>query len=238
MIRLNKKSIILFGIMTFVVIMSFGVISATNIIATISTIEPVIQGHSVELPQGGTNGTAPWSSCSISTIVDPNHNTLVSGVSMTMVVPGSFIYILSGSNTTILGKYTVTGTCTDGINIVPFAYTFPVTTTGRSDSLSFWISLILIILSLIIIVIAFMWDNLYVAFIAGTLFIMTGILITTKGFGSILDIYSNAVGIIILGLGLIIFLATSFHYGEDLSSAFGLEKKEKDPHDYFNDEDE
>ena len=232
---LSKRTLILFGIMLLAILMSISNISATGESATIQTIEPVVQGHSVTLPQGGTNGTAPWSYCNISTIVNPDHVTLVSDKGMT-ATGTSFVYILGGANTTTLGTYTVTGFCGDGVNVQPFAYRFPITTTGRDNSLSLWIMLVILVFSIILLIMAFILDNIYIAFLSSVLWIITGILIYFYGFGDISDIYTRAISFVTLAIGVMIFFAASFHHddGEGIAKAFGLDNKEEvDEHDYF-----
>ena len=148
----------------------------------------------------------------------------------------SFVYVLAGANTTTLGTYTVTGYCGDGLNKQPFAYTFPVTTTGRDNSLSLWITLILLAFSIILLIMAFTFDSIYIAFLSGILWIVSGILIYFYGFGNLSDMYTAAIAMVTLAIGLIIIFASAFHHddGEGLAKAFGLDNKEEvDEHDYF-----
>jgi len=233
---MNKRNIILFGIVILSILISFASVSAIGESDTIPALAPVTQGHSVELPQGGTNGTAMWSYCNISTIVNPDHNTIVNDVVMTQTGT-SFIYVLPGSNTSILGTYTVTGYCGDGINKKPFAYTFPVTTTGRDNSISLWIMMVLLAFGVILFIIAFSIDNIYIAFLSSLIWIIAGILIYIYGFGNLSDMYTRAISMVTLAIGLIIFFASSFHHddGEGIARAFGLDKKgeEGDDYDYF-----
>lgn len=235
MIQLNKKNLILFGIIILLTIMSLSNINATGELESIPAIQPVVQGHSVTLPQGGTNGTAPWSYCNISTIVDPNHNILVHDVMMTSLGT-SFTYLLGSPNTTQLGIYTVTGYCGDGLNKQSFAYTFEVTTTGKDNSLSLWIMFALIGFGIILLIIAFTLDNIYIAFLSSLLWIISGILVYFYGFGNISDVYTSAIAMVTLAIGIMIFFAAAFHHddGEGIAKAFGLDKKEEvDEHDYF-----
>lgn len=231
----SKKNLILFGIMLLTLVMSFGTVNATGEMSTIPTLEPVVQGHSVTLPQGGTNGTDAWSYCNISTIVNPDHIILFSDVIMT-ISGSSFSFILPGANTTTLGTYTVTGFCGDGFNKQPFAYKFPVTTTGRDNSLSLWIMLVLLAFSIILLIMAFSMDNIYIAFLSGVLWIVSGILVYFYGFGDISDMYTRSISFVTLAIGIMVFFAASFHHedGEGIVKAFGLDKKEEgDDYDYF-----
>jgi len=235
MIRQNNKKLMLIGFILLSILMSISSISAVGESDTIPRIEPVTQGHSVSLPQGGTNGTDAWMYCNISTIIDPDHNILVQDV--VMVSSGtSFSYVLPGSNTVVLGTYTVTGYCGDGFNKISFAYTFPVTTTGRDNSLSLWIMSVLLVFSIVILIMAFSLDNIYIAFLSGSLWIIGGILIYFYGFGNISDMYTRALSFVTLAIGIMIFFAAAFHHddGEGIAKAFGLDKKDEgDEYDYF-----
>jgi hypothetical protein len=231
----NRKNIIVIIFLALTILISMSMVSATGELETIPTLEPVTQGHSVELPQGGTNGTAAWSYCNISTIVDPDHNTIVHDVVRT-ATGTSFIYVLPGSNTSKLGTYTVTGYCGDGINKISFNYKFPVTTTGRDNSISLWIMMVLLAFGIILFIIAFAVDNIYIAFLSSVIWVVAGILIYVYGFGNLSDMYTRAISMVTLAIGLIIFFASSFHHddGEGIAKAFGLDKKEdKDEYDYF-----
>jgi hypothetical protein len=211
-------------------------VSATGELATIPTIEPVVQGQPVQLPQGGTNGTHVWTFCNISTLVSPDHQFLIRDVAMILSGTG-FSFIVPGTNTTQLGTYTVTGICGDGYNLISFAYTFDVTTTGKDNSLSLWIMLVILVFSIVLLIMAFAMDNIYVAFLSGCLWILAGILIYFYGFGDISDLYTRGIAFVTLAIGLIVFFAAAFHHddGEGISKAFGLDKKEEaDEHDYFN----
>lgn len=205
----------------------------------LATIGTVTQFNAISLPQGGSNGTDSWPNCNITSITDPDQLIIIRDTAMTK--SGSdFNYTLPGTNTSKLGEYIVRTMCYDGHNMIPGAYRFEVTTTGKSDDLSFWISLILVGLALIVLLLAFMFDSIYVAFMAGSLFIISGVLIYLKGFGSIQDVYSNTIAMVLLGFGLITMFASAFYHDgdNDLSAAFGIEKKEKDPYDYFEGEEE
>ena len=232
-----NKTLLICLLLSFTWILPVSIIEATaGDFISIPTIEPVIQGHSVNLPQGGSNGTAPWSSCIISTLIDPNHNNLVLDSAMTALGTSSFNYVLPGSNTSILGIYTVSGSCSDGLNTQAFAYTFEVTTTGKDNTSSLWVMLVLLCFSIVILVMAFSFDSIYMAFLSGTLWIISGVLIYFYGFGNISDVYTRAMSFVTLAIGLIIFFAAAFHHGdgENLADAFGLDNKEEvDEHDYF-----
>jgi hypothetical protein len=199
----------------------------------------VKQNTQVSLPQSGSNGTAPWLYCNITTVYDPNHLSLV--VDKQMTKRGStFNYTLSNSYTTALGIYIVEGVCGDGNYYEPFAYSFEVTTTGNKSSISLWISIILMLVSVVFLILSLMLDNRYMGFITGILFIVSGLYIMIYGFGSMADMYTRTVGIVLLGVGLIVFFISAFNNYNDsedegFKKIFGIDKKEEeDETDYFN----
>jgi hypothetical protein len=148
----------------------------------------------------------------------------------------SFDFQLNGANTSQLGIYTVTGYCGDGYNKQSFAYTFEVTTTGKDNSISLWVMLVLLIFSVVLLMIAFALDNIYIAFLSGVLWIVSGLLVYLYGFGNVSDMYTNAIAMIIMAIGIMIFFAAAFHHdsGEGISKAFGLDKEdEEEDYDYF-----
>ena len=225
-------------VMLATLVASTFVVSAVDI-QQVATIGSVTQFTAISLPQGGSNGTDSWSNCNITSVVNPNHVTILGNAPMTKI-GSDFNYTLDQYNTSILGTYTVRTVCYDGYNVIPGGYTFEVTTTGKYDDLSFWISLIIVIFALVVLLLAYMFDSIYIAFMSGALFIISGVMIYLKGFGSIQDMYTNAIGIVLLGFGLIVTFASAFYHDgpQSMAEAFGIEREEKDPYDYFEGKDE
>jgi hypothetical protein len=205
----------------------------------ISSLAEVKQGSSVILPQSGTNGTASWEFCNITNVFAPDHTAKISNVPM--VKNGfSFTYLLDGAYTNNLGTYIVEGICGDGYNVESFAYTFKVTTTGSTGSSSLWVALILIIFSIIFLVISIALDNEYLGFLTGVLFIVAGIYVMIYGFGNMADMYTRAIGMVLLGVGLLIFFISAFYAYDDKDAGgfkklLGLEEKSEpfDDTDHF-----
>jgi hypothetical protein len=204
----------------------------TDTIGIIPSIPEVKQFTSVSLPQSGSNGTAAWIFCNITTIYAPNHDALIKDVVMTK--RGSvFNYTLTGSYTSTLGTYIVEGICGDGNNFIPFAYQFSVTTTGGESSISLWIALILIVVAIILFIMAIMLDSEYIGFISGIIFIVAGLYVMVYGFGNMADMYTRAIGIVLLALGLLIFFISAFYaYDDPEANGFkrllGLDNKQED----------
>jgi uncharacterized protein YjeT (DUF2065 family) len=220
-------------VMFFICMFLLPQISATGN-GYISSLSEVKQRSSVMLPQAGTNGTSSWAFCNITNIFGPDNTIRLSN--LVMLKNGfSFTYQLVGNYTSDLGTYVVEGICGDGYNIEPFAYTFKVTTTGDASSSSLWISLILIIFSIIFLIISLILDNEYLGFITGVLFLVSGIYVMIYGFGDMADLYTRAIGMVLIGIGLLIFFISAFYaYDDPEATGFkrllGLEEK-SEPHD-------
>jgi len=227
-----NKNFLLFlvGLSLLFTFMSAGFVSAEG-----ELYGQVQRYSSVLLTQQCTNGTGTCDGCNITSILDPDQVPALKNVAMAK--DGS-VYTYSFSNTSKLGFYDIKTLCYDlSGSSKANSYKIEVTTTGKNDDLSFWISIIIVVLALIMLILGFTFDNIYIAYMSGVLFLIAGMLVYIRGFGSIQDMYSNAIGMVLLAFGILAIFATAFeHNGEQLSAAFGIQKEEKDPHDYFNEE--
>jgi hypothetical protein len=219
---MKTKSYLIVSIM-MIFLMSIFLISQVSAVTDesyIPSLDEVKQGSDVLLPRSGTNGTAAWEYCNITNIYGPNHLVLLGSVAM--IKSGfSFNYTLSGIYTKELGTYIVEGVCGDGYNIQSFAFKFPVTTTGGDSAISLWISLILLAVAIIFLIIAFVLDSEYVGFMSGIVFIVAGVYIMIYGFGNMADLYTRAVSMLFLAIGLLIFFVSAFYaYDDENSTGF------------------
>jgi hypothetical protein len=196
------------------------------------TYATVKQHNSILLTQLCTNGTGTCAGCNISSILDSDQINALNNVPM--IKDGS-VYTYTFSNTSKLGFYTINTFCYDlSGGSKANSYKIEVTTTGKADDLSFWMSLLIVGLAIIMLILAFTFDSVYIAYISGLTFSLSGVLIYINGFASVQDLYSNTIAMVLLGFGFIVIFATAFNYNnEELMEAFGMAKKEKDPHDYF-----
>jgi len=231
----NNKLIVLIMIMIMMTILSGTLISAADSSTIQKLPQEVTLGQSVDLPQGGSNGTDAWTYCNITRLIDPGHDVFLRDLVMTK--DGySFNYTLNGAYTQDIGTYTVETICGDGINVKSGIYSFEVTTTGASMNSSLWIALVMIAISLVLFIIALYADNQYIGFITGISFIVSGMYIMIYGFGALADLYTRTIAIVILALGLIVFFISAFHeHGDDygLARYFGGSNKERDEYDHF-----
>ena len=224
--------IVLMSIMTILV----GTMVSAADSSTIQKLpQEVTQGQSIDLPQGGSNGTDSWVYCNITRIIDPDHNVLLTDLEMTK--DGySFNYTLDGAYTQDIGSYTVETICGDGLNVKSGIYSFEVTTTGGSTGNSLWMALLLIVISLVLFMVALYADNQYIGFITGISFVVSGMYVMIYGFGGLADLYTRTIAIVILAFGMIVFFISAFHeYGDSnsLANYFGAKPKERDEYDHF-----
>lgn len=221
--------------MAFILLLAF---SSILIIPSISAsdVDPELYGRAkqytpISLPQSGSNGTSSWDGCNITSITAPDGTVVLQNVAM---IKHGFSFNYTFNDTNQLGQYYINTICYDGSgHVVPNFYKIEVTTTGKGDALSFWISIILVGFALIVLGLAYAFDSIYISFMSGILFIISGIMIYLKGFGSIQDVYSSAIGMVLFGFGLIIFFASAFYHedmGNNISEAFGIQKEETDIH--------
>jgi len=148
------------------------------------------------------------SNCSynnISSVLYPN-STLASGEVAMIKTGTNFAYTFC--NTSMLGKYIVNGFGDVEGYVTVWAYDFNITTTGNNAP--YTIPLFLGLAAFILLIFAFLLHNNYLGFITGILFIVLGIYLFVYGLGIMSDFYTNAFAIVALGLGLLIFLASSY----------------------------
>jgi len=233
---MNKNKLMLLIVAMTMMIMLFGSLVLAVDDSTIQKLpQEVTQGQSVDLPQGGSNGTDAWSWCNITRLIDPDHNVLLSDIVMNK---GGYNFNapIDGMYTQKIGTYTVETICGDGINVKSGIYSFEVTTTGGSTGNSLWMALLLIITSLVFFIVALYADNQYIGFITGISFVVSGMYIMIYGFGGLADLYTRTIAIVVLAFGMIVFFISAFHeYGDtnSLANYFGAKPKERDEYDHF-----
>lgn len=138
--------------------------------------------------------------CNI-TITDPDANLLTLNAPMTR---NDTIFNYTFGETATLGLYDMNVFCENTTFSGTEQYTIEITTTGRETNLmmiigSLLAGLILFSLSLII-------KNRAVGFMSGVLFTISGLYVTIYGFGNVTGLYTQAIAITSLGLGLMIML--------------------------------
>jgi hypothetical protein len=112
-----------------------------------------------------------------------------------------------------LGIYRNSMYCTDGINSGSEIFYFMVNQTGdnRNDTLF----LILVLGSVIILGFGILFQNEYIGFISGSLFIITGVYVMIYGFANLSDMYTRSISYVSIGLGLIFSIAAGYKVAEE-----------------------
>lgn len=146
----------------------------------------------------------PTTTCDL-TVYDPENNVIINNQPMTY--GGSFFnYTLPDANYSI-GSYKSDMVCSySGISGSQRFY-LDIGTGGNQS-----LFIILSIASLLLLLVAVLLKNNYVGFISATLFIVTGLYVLIYGVGDFLggSLYTNAIGWISLGLGLLFLIASAY----------------------------
>lgn len=148
--------------------------------------------------------------CNITSLLYPNSSTALSNQNMSKQ-DTDFSYNLPANFTNTLGNYIVNGECDQ----TPWAYTFTITTTGDSNSLRNF--LIMGLISLSILILGYIFENYIFAFISGLAFFVTGVYSMIYGFGFEISNNTKMIAVIIIGLGMIISISSSFKFLEEMS---------------------
>lgn len=166
---------------------------------------PVKQGNCVRLTQTCSNCT--W--INITSIAYPNQSYAINGeIVMARMSAGSTSWYYDYCNNSELGEYTVSGHANlDGINkIWNFRYT--VNLTG--DDRGYWTIIILLVASFLVLCLSAYTRNEYIGFIAGCLFLVTGIYIMKYGMNNVADIYTRTISYAALGFGILLSVISGY----------------------------
>lgn len=204
------KSYFLVILLTMIImISSFSLISAE--IKTLGTFKV---NDCIDLKQ--TCGNCTWTN--ITSVLYPNSSQALGEVVMTQ--KGTEYNYSCGPSET-LGHYIVNGKSdVDGI-ITVWAYDYNVTPTGGDRLNSLGIFTILILVSIAVLGMAMIFKNGYFGFIAGCLFLVTGVYIMINGLGNLSNTYTQAVSYVVLGMGLIFCISAGIQIIGD--TGFGIE---------------
>lgn len=188
---------------SIIVLIAFIFISSVAALDTIDTLGTFKQGQSVRIAQVCNNAT--W--INISSLTAPNSSVLYSNIGMSL--GGGKEFFFDFVNTSIVGRYDVRG-ISDGCDMTYHVY-FNITPNGATSSDNMFLIIILITFGILILLIAFMAENEWLGFLAGVLFIISGIRILTFGLGDIAyDVYSQALGYTLIGLGTLFEVAAGY----------------------------
>lgn len=144
--------------------------------------------------------------CNI-TIINPDLDIGVREGIMTRDPP---TYNYTFTDTNILGLYNIHIYCSDGTNSGHSDLVLQVTTTGRPPEIK--LAIFLLIISFVVLILALYFKNNALGFISGVLFLITGIYLIAYGFGDIADMYTQAMGYVIIAFGLFTTLIAGYEW--------------------------
>lgn len=189
-------------------------------ITFVSATQTFKQGDNIDLKlQCIINGTycSAAAFCNV-TISYPNATLLINNKQMTNQI-SFYNYTLPSS--TSLGPYLCSATCCDaGRCGTGTDCDFVITPTGGDRINSLGIFIILILASIAVLGMALAFQNGYVGFIAGCLFLVTGVYVMIYGLGNLSDTWTQSVSYVILGMGLIFCVSAGIQIIGD--TGFGI----------------
>ena len=173
--------------------------------AAISDLGDFKRFDCVDLPQTCPDCTYN----NISRIIDSNAITVLTEVIMTR---DDTYYNYTFCNTTTLGKYTVNGYGNEGGALDNWEYYFQVTETGKEDVsiLNNPLIIIIIALALIFIFIGIKTETVWFGFMSAIMFVLGGIYTTIYGFNYITNMYTQGIGIALIGVGIVIMFISVY----------------------------
>ncbi len=147
----------------------------------------------------------------ITSILYPNRTTEALSLDVEMTQDG-LDYNYTFCNTSALGTYLVQGKG-DASGQSTWNYKFNVTTTGGESNIV--IPVFLLLGSIILFGAGTSLKNPAFGFFSGILFIMVGMYIMIYGFGDIADLYTQALALVTLGLGMLISILAGYSWMDE-----------------------
>jgi len=138
------------------------------------------------------------------TILNPNGTSIITDEVMT-----NQIYFHNYTTSVEeVGDYYAQITCIDAGENGFETFIFKATPTGDSRELNYFI--FLAIGAVVVLGIGYLLENEYIGFLAGILFLITGIYSMIYGISDLADTYTRAVALVSIGLGLIFTIASAY----------------------------
>jgi len=152
--------------------------------------------------------------CNI-TIINPIEQVVVRDATMTKSFPN---YIYSFTNTSELGNYKISVYCTNGtFKGLNDEIILKVTTNGNPESIK--VQIFMLLISLVVFILALYLRSHPIGFIAGVLFLLTGIYQMAYGFGDIANMYTQAMAYIVIAFGMFIMLIAGIEWISDMEGS-------------------
>lgn len=163
------------------------------------------------------------SNCTYVNITSVNYPNSTQALGETPMGKFGTYYNSSFCSTQPLGYYVVSGVGDlNGADQV-WIYNFQITPAGGPEN-NTTVFVTTLILAILLLVIAFFFENYIFAFLAGLAFLINGVYGMIYGFGLITNLYTQIVSYFLLGVGIIITLASAY----DLSGFSGRTSKGDD----------
>jgi len=152
------------------------------------------------------------SSCTynnISSVVYPDSSVALSNVIMT---GDGTLYNYTFCSTTKLGEYVVNGYGDLDGDKTTWSYYFEITETGKENVsvLNNPLMIILIALGLIFLTIGIKTGTVWLGFMSATMFLLGGIYMTIYGLNDVTNMYTQGIGITIIGVGITILFVSIY----------------------------
>jgi len=148
------------------------------------------------------------------TLRDPNDNYVINYQPMTVKFGGDINYTLKTNQITQIGDYPGKINCMDNGQNKTATFIMAITPTG--ENAGYGLFLILAIISIVLLVLGIWSENEYVGFLAGVLFLITGLYSIAYGINNLADLYTRSIGFVCLGLGLIFMIAAGYKVVEGI----------------------
>jgi hypothetical protein len=143
------------------------------------------------------------------TLRNPDGDYIVDFQPMTLSATGDANYTVHKRNLTVVSeKYPGKVYCTEGGINKTVTFTAAITPSGEDRG--YGIFLVLGGAALLTLVIGIRAENEWIGFMAGVLFIITGIYAMINGIGNLADLYTRAIAFTSIGLGLLFVIAAGY----------------------------
>jgi hypothetical protein len=151
-------------------------------------------------------------SCTTNTITSVLYPNSTQALGITVMTPIGTEYNATFCKTGIIGTYIVNGFGDLGGVDTTWNYVFDVTATGNENTT--FTFMIIGISALVIILLAYLMKNEYLAFISGAVFFLLGVYTEIFGFNGANDVYTQGMGMVAIGLGLFFTIASAYNLVE------------------------
>lgn len=159
------------------------------------------------------------------TIRNPYNSFIYEGANMSISPTGDASIFINGSVLNEIGFYPGKLACNQGSLNETRVFTLEVTPSRNPTGYGFF--LILAISGSLILILGIYQQNFYLGFLSGMIIMLAGMFGLVYGVGPFANLYSRALSISVLGIGLVINIAASFEAIEEMKIKFSWKIKNK-----------